>query len=336
MGDARDDGPRGGWRRRWPWLGAGGAAVVTALVLLVTGVGQAGGRACAATVTDGVQEAAGAEGAAGAGAQGARGGTVTGTATHYVLSGTGNCSYPAPPADGLFVALSPAEYGSAAACGGYVEVSGPDGSVTAEVIDQCPPCAAGHVDLSEAAFARIAPLSAGLVPVTYRTLTDPALPGPVSIRVKEGSSPYWLALLIGNTGNPLASVQAEDAAGTWHDLTRASYNYWIAASGAGPGPFTVRLTDTAGHQVTAHGIALEPGAVQNTGLLMYGAGSEAGPATPRAGTATASSPAARATLRRPAAAVRITASPVGSGPAAAPDLDQMLVTPPQPTRTPRC
>ncbi len=289
------------------------------MIVVVAGIGQASGRACAAMVTGEAQEAAT--------------GTVTGTATHYVLSGTGNCSYPSPPANGLFVALSPSEYDGAATCGEYVEVSGPDGSVTAEVIDQCPPCAAGHVDLSETAFARIAPLSAGLVPVSYRPLTDPALPGPVSIRVKEGSSAYWLALLAGNTGNPLASVQVEDAAGTWHELARASYNYWIAASGAGPGPFTVRLTDTAGHQVTAHGIELEPGTVQDTGIRMYGAGGPAaGPATPT----TASSPAARATTRPSRAPVRITASPLGSRPAAAPDLDQVLVAPPRPARTAGC
>lgn len=149
-------------------------------------------------------------------------GAVSGTATHYVLaSGGGNCSYPAPPADGLYVALSPAEYGSAAACGGYLQVKCPDGSVRVEVVDQCPPCAAGHIDLSEAAFAKIAPLSAGLVSVSYQTVADPALPAPVALRVKEGSSQYWLALLAVNTGNPLASVQAETASGGWLDLTRA-------------------------------------------------------------------------------------------------------------------
>ena len=162
--------------------------------------------------------------------------TTAGTGTHYVLTGTGNCSYRTPPADGLFVALSPAEYHGAAACGGYVEVSGPQGSVRAEVIDQCPPCAAGHIDLSEAAFARIAPLSAGLVSVTYRAVADPALPAPVALRVKEGSSRYWLALLAMNTGNPLASVQVESAAGGWRDLVRADYNYWIASSGGGGRP----------------------------------------------------------------------------------------------------
>jgi expansin (peptidoglycan-binding protein) len=160
---------------------------------------------------------------------------ITGTATHYVLPASGgNCSYPGPPADGLYVALSPSEYDGAAACGGYLEVTGPDGSVRVEVVDQCPPCQAGHIDLSETAFARLAPLSAGLIHVTYRTIADPPLPGPVSLRVKEGSSPYWLALLPMNTGNPVASVEVKSSSHGWQELARASFNYWIASSGLHP------------------------------------------------------------------------------------------------------
>jgi len=254
--------------------------------MVAVGIGQVtGGRACASAVSA----------VSGAGA-------VAGTATHYVLSGTGNCSYPSPPADGLYVALSPSEYDGAAACGGYVEVSGPDGSVSAEVIDQCPPCAAGHIDLSEAAFSRIAPLSAGLVSVTYRSVADPPLPAPVSLRVKEGSSPYWLALLAMNTGNPLASVQVETASGSWRDLVHADYNYWLASSGAGPGPFTVRLTDTVGHQVTVHDVALDPGVIQDTGTLMYGAGTVTAP-TSAAPVKTASVPASSEPARRQRAPV---------------------------------
>jgi expansin len=215
-------------------------------------------------------------------------GTRAQTATYYAGRGPGNCSYPSPPADRLYAALSPPEYRSAAACGGYLQVKGPDGSVRVKVIDQCPGCAAGHVDLSESAFARLAPLPDGLIDVTYTHLSDPPLPGPVSIEVKQGSSRYWLALLADNTGNPLASVQVETSAG-WRSLARASYNYWIAPSGSGPGPFTVRLTDTQGHQVTVPGIALSPGAVQSTKTWMYGGSRDPGP-TPSA----SPSPPARA------------------------------------------
>jgi expansin len=292
---------RGG--ARWPLLGLGGLGAVAAVIVVALGIGQmTGGPACASVVPAVA--------------------TTAGTATHYVLTGTGNCSYPSPPADGLFVALSPAEYHGAAACGGYVEVSGPKGSVRAEVIDQCPPCAAGHIDLSEAAFARIAPLSAGIVSVTYRAVADPALPAPVALRVKEGSSRYWLALLAMNTGNPLASVQVESAAGGWRDLVRADYNYWIASSGAGDGPFTVRLTDTAGHQVTVRGVTLEPGVVQQTGIRLYGAGSAASPASPVpvSSAPRATAKASRAARQRVAASVPGPASsaPAGSAPARVP------------------
>jgi hypothetical protein len=246
-------------------FGFGGVAVVAVVVALAVGMSQAvGTRACAAVVSAG---------------------EVSGTATHYVLQSLPNCSYPSPPADGLFVALSPDEYGNAAACGGYLEVHGPDGSVRVEVIDQCPGCGDGHIDLSETAFSAIAPLNAGLVDVTYQRLANPSLPGPISLLVKQGSSPYWLALLAMNTGNPLASVQVQsESGGGWYNLVQANYNYWVAQSGAGAGPFTVKMTDTQGHVVTVHGIALSPGVVQGTGTSMYGAGATTGPVPASAST----------------------------------------------------
>jgi len=264
-------------RSRWRLLGlgAGGGIAAVAAVVLTVGIGQvAGSQACASVVSGAA--------AAGVGSQ---------TATHYVLTSLPNCSYPDPPADGLFVALPAAEYAGAADCGGYLEVSGPGGSVRVKVVDQCPDCAAGHIDLSETAFARLAPLSAGLINVSYRLLADPTLLGPVSVEVKQGSSRYWLALLADNTGNPLAAVQVETPSG-WLSLARASYNYWLAPSGAGPGPFTVRLTDTQGHLVTVSGIALSPGVVQSTGTWMYGTGADPAPATPARGASLAATPAA--------------------------------------------
>lgn len=281
----------GGHRHRSPrprWhvlgLGAGGVAAAVAAVVLVTTIGQAAGsRACAAVVSGAA--------AGGAGAQ---------TATHYVLTGLPNCGY-SPPADGLFVALPAPEYAGAADCGGYLEVRGPDGSVRVKVIDQCPECAAGHIDLSETAFARLAPLQAGLINVSYTLLANPALPGPVSVAVKQGSSQYWLALLIDNTGNPLASVQVQTPSG-WRPLARASYNYWIAASGAGQGPFTARLTDTQGHQVTVSGITLNPGAVQSTGTWMYGTGASSAAATTAPATTAPASSTPSASLAATAAA----------------------------------
>jgi expansin len=193
-------------------------------------------------------------------------------ATHYTLwSGGGNCSYPGPPADKLFVAMSPSEYNSAGSCGSYLEVTGPHGGkVRVEVIDQCPECKAGHIDLSFAAFAKLAPLKAGLINVSYHTIKNPALPGPLAFLVKPGSSRYWLALIVINTGNAVASVQVRTSPGHWMNLKHVNWNAWIAQQGAGPGPYTIRITDKLHHQVTVRGIALKPGKVQHTRTYMYG------------------------------------------------------------------
>jgi expansin len=138
------------------------------------------------------------------------------------------------------------------------------------VIDQCPECKSGHIDLSEAAFAKLAPLRAGIIKVSYHTIKNPPLPGPIGFLVKNGSSRYWLALVVMNTGNAIASVQLETAPGRWMKLTHANWNAWIAQQGAGPGPFTVRVTDVLRHRVTIRNVALKPNAVQRTGTWMYG------------------------------------------------------------------
>lgn len=288
--------PRRGLLRRWPLVGIGvtGAGMAAVVLAVTVSLGQVtGGSACAAELGPG---------------QAAGSGQI---ATHYVLNGLPNCSYPNPPADQLFVALSPSEYNNAGGCGGYLEVHGPDGSVRVKVIDQCPECATGHIDLSETAFAKLAPLSAGLINISYTYLANPALPGPISMEVKNGSSQYWLALLPDNTGNPLASVQVRTSSG-WQSLSRASYNYWIAQGGAGSGPFTVRLTDIQGNTATVSGITLSPGSVQSTGTYMYGAGSAPAPVTQPATTPAATTSTAAPSVSRPASSASRSPSPSSS------------------------
>jgi expansin (peptidoglycan-binding protein) len=265
--------------------------------------------ACASVIMSGTATATGATTGTAAVSGTAAGAQTSGEATHYELAsgGMGNCSYPSPPAGQLYVALSPSEYGGSAACGRYLQVTGPDGSVTAEVVDQCPECQAGHIDLSEQAFARIAPLNAGLVPVSYHPIADPPLPGPLSMLVKTGSSAYYLALLPINNGNPLASVAVRQGSGGWQELARTTYGYWLASSGAGPGPFTVRLTDSLGHQATVDGITISPGVVQATGTSMYGAVAAAPAATTPAAPAKKAARARRARHRHRVA--HVTPSP---------------------------
>jgi hypothetical protein len=106
----------------------------------------------------------------------------------------------------------------------------------------------------------------------------------MTVRVKEGSSRYWLALRLDNTGNPLSTVELRSGDG-WKALAHTDYNYWIAQSGAGTGPFTVRATDSAGRRTTLNGVTLTPGAVQRPGAVgstPVGPGSTRAAASPTA------------------------------------------------------
>jgi expansin (peptidoglycan-binding protein) len=281
---------------------------------------QTSGAACAGAlgVPDGAVFGAAVPGGAAFGAVGrgpagpaAAGLRASGKATFYAADGGGNCSFDKVSAP-LVVALGPGEYRAGASCGSYLDVSGPKGSVRVKVTDQCPECAAGHIDLSREAFERIGNPVDGIIPITYQTVRDPAVPGPVTVRVKEGSSQYWLAVRIDNHGNALTSVELQSGGGS-QKLTHTDFNYWIDENGAGSGPFTLRLTDSTGRQVTVPGVKLSPETVQRTSVTMYSGAA----AAPRATTAAPSSPAGTPS------AVPSSAAPSESAPApSAADLAQ--------------
>ena len=185
--------------------------------------------------------------------------THTGKATYYnEADGGGNCMFDPTPQDLMVGAMNHVDYAGAALCGAYVEIAGPKGTITVRVVDQCPPCAAGDIDLSPQAFAQIADLVTGRVPITWR-IVIPDISGPVRYRFKEGSSQWWTAVQIRNHRNPIAKVEYLDATGKFKALPRTDYNYFVASSGMGPGPYTLRVTDSYGNVLTNSGISLKVG-----------------------------------------------------------------------------
>ncbi|HEY5950410.1 MAG TPA: expansin EXLX1 family cellulose-binding protein [Kofleriaceae bacterium] len=179
---------------------------------------------------------------------------AAGEGTYYDADGTGNCSFDATPNDLLVAAMNAADYNNAAWCGACLEVSGPTGKVVVRVVDQCPGCAHGDLDLSPEAFAMLSPLSAGRVPITWHEVAC-NVTGPIAYHFKDGANAYWTAIQIRNHRYPIATVEAMDGSG-WRDIPRVSYNYFVEESGLGSGPYTLRVTDTRGHVVEDAAVAL--------------------------------------------------------------------------------
>ncbi|KUN87358.1 hypothetical protein AQJ66_10440 [Streptomyces bungoensis] len=188
--------------------------------------------------------------------------THSSVATHYDAGdGDGACLY-GPSPDLMIAAMNHTDYEASKACGAYLSVRAAGGaSVTVRVTNECPECAPGQLDLSEQAFAKLAALSAGRIPVSW-SLLSPGTSGTVSIRYKTGSSRNWCGIQAIGHRNPLARLEVGTGTG-WRPLTRTDYDYFLSEDGTGCGG-PLRLTDIYGERLTVDGIAIRPDTVQPT------------------------------------------------------------------------
>ncbi|MFC1414797.1 expansin EXLX1 family cellulose-binding protein [Streptacidiphilus sp. N1-12] len=189
--------------------------------------------------------------------------TYHGVATAYAAGdGGGSCLF-GPSADLMVAAMNYTDYEAGKACGDYVLVRAGNGAtLTVRIVNECPlPCAVGQLDLSQQAFAKLAKLSVGRLPITW-TLLSPADIGTMSIRYKTGSTRWWCGIQVIGHRNPVAELEVRTA-GAWRRLPRTDYNYFLSADGSGCGG-AIRVTDIYGEKLTVNGIALRPDAVQPT------------------------------------------------------------------------
>ncbi len=190
-------------RGNWIWLGGALCAVVVLAGIAVGAAigGPAGSRTRAAAQSPGgAPEPSGPGAAQGSGGPPDRratgrpgsGGYLAGTPAVAVFydpgDALGSCSLGPFPPGGRYVSLPPERFGRSAACGSYLTVQGPRGQVRAEVVDLCPGCATNMINLSRAAFTRIADPGPGSARVRFWPVDDPPLPGPLILRTGQTSA----------------------------------------------------------------------------------------------------------------------------------------------------
>jgi expansin (peptidoglycan-binding protein) len=170
----------------------------------------------------------------------------------------------------MVTALNAEEYSNAAYCGAYVHVTGAKGSSVVRIVDLCPECKAGHLDLSYQAFALIDDPIKGRVPITWR-IVSPDIPGPIAYHFKDGSNQWWTAVQIRNHRNPIAKFEYWNGS-QWITVPRVSYNYFVQTNpGMGVGPYTFRVTDMYSNTLTDSGIPfIEDGTINGAAQFPYG------------------------------------------------------------------
>jgi|CXWL01.1.fsa_nt_gi expansin (peptidoglycan-binding protein) len=181
---------------------------------------------------------------------------VDGLITFYDRVGLGACGYDVGESD--FAAINTEQWAGSAACGTCIEITGPKGKAVVRTIDLCPECKRGHLDLSRAAFNKLAEASLGRVNVTWQAVTCP-VSGNVRLQMKDGSNPYWTAVQVRNSRRPVTTLEVNKG-GTWKTVPRTDYNYFLDESGFGIKAVQVRITADNGSHVTGTVPSVQAGA----------------------------------------------------------------------------
>jgi expansin (peptidoglycan-binding protein) len=170
----------------------------------------------------------------------------TGDGTFYAADGSGNCSFD-PTGDLMVGAMNHTEYAGSAVCGACVHITGPSGEATVKIVDQCPECKVGDIDLSPEAFSLLADKSLGRVTIHWKYVPCDVA-GPIVYHFKEGSNQWWTAVQIRSSRYAIAKLEFKKD-GQYVAVNRLDYNYFVANSGMGPGPYSFRVTDVKGQVV---------------------------------------------------------------------------------------
>ncbi|PRP85318.1 riboflavine-aldehyde-forming enzyme [Planoprotostelium fungivorum] len=84
----------------------------------------------------------------------------------YFTPGLGACGHHNTGKD-LIAALNAPQWTNGGKCGRRAKVQGPHGTVTVTIVDECPGCKYGDLDLSPTAFSKIAKISDGRVKISW-------------------------------------------------------------------------------------------------------------------------------------------------------------------------
>eukprot|EP00727_Mastigamoeba_balamuthi_P005319 m51a1_g14786 hypothetical protein (223) ;mRNA; r:474112-475114 len=181
----------------------------------------------------------------------------TGDATFYGATGQGTCSYEAMSDSPLLVtALNNPQWANSALCGRGAKVTGPAGTAVVKIVDKCPECSSGDLDLSADAFSLIiGAQSIGRHTMSWTRVACP-VSGNLQYKTKDGANNWWVALQVRNHPVGVTKLEIrESGSSTWIDMDRTDYNYFVHSFGSGIAlPASLRVTACNGQQVVDTGV----------------------------------------------------------------------------------
>lgn len=180
-----------------------------------------------------------------------------GDGTAYTLGqvSQGNCNFMASSADAAtnYAAINQAQWDGLKNCGRCAQVSCVDDacadksvSEIVHIVDRCPECKQGDLDLSPSVFKKITGSSPSRLKISWKFVDCPN-PGKLQYCLKSGSNPYFVAIQPANAGSGIASMKINDKATTMVDS--AFYYVLDSTTPVDLSAVKVSLTSTSGAAV---------------------------------------------------------------------------------------
>lgn len=186
--------------------------------------------------------------------------------TYTYLPGNGACTF-TDDDEPLLAAVNAPQWAGSDFCGRWVRVTGPGGTADVRVVDLCPECLEGDLDLNTAAFQAVTGQTSGRIAITWETIEAPGV-GNAGIHVVDTSNPWYVQAQPVDHRYGVAQLELilDQVA---YVLPRETNNRFTISSGLGvplplASPLTFRATDVHGQQITLDGIELLAGATTIT------------------------------------------------------------------------
>ncbi|KAE8965800.1 hypothetical protein PR003_g23426 [Phytophthora rubi] len=181
----------------------------------------------------------------------------TGDGTSYTLGqvSAGNCNFMYDPGVGdYYAALNSEQWDSTLNCGRCAEVSCDDSrcsdtssTVTVYIVDKCPECSEGDLDLSPTVFKQLTGSDPSRYSIKWKFVDCPVT-GNIEYCTKSGSSSSWLAVQPANFANGVASMKIAN-----QDVTMVDSCYYFLLNGGSNVDMSavdVELTSFSGETIT--------------------------------------------------------------------------------------
>ncbi len=190
----------------------------------------------------------------------------SGEATFYggvAGSEGGNCSLPVAVDGFMHCALNNTDYDGSNACGACLEVTGYLGKTIVKVVDRCPECKPGDVDLTQQAFSKVANPIDGRVPITWKFVPCPlAANKTIKVNFKSGSTKYWTAIQFRDLKHAVSKMEYLKN-NQWVDVERKLFNFFIEPAGI-QSPMQLRITSAVGEELILNNIVINTNADLDT------------------------------------------------------------------------